>query len=266
MYRSSPLVPSLRFHRHPGFCNEIRQSYWAQISRPKSSGQKPVYSHSPPNRPLCTKRKSSSFESVAKSRLKKTWKPVLQFLDWFSYSQSRRPYLTQLCITPFIYCLGDVSAQMIGNDEFDQHRSLRSIIIGVIVSIPSYEWFIFLGRRFNYRSSVLSIGAKVAVNQLFYTPLFNVYFFALHGLLSGEGIMGAVERVKNTVPTSIPRSFLYWPLVTTFNFTYVKPQSRSVATSLFAVFWQSYLSWLNNWAQNEERKGASRIVPVSVGQ
>jgi protein Mpv17 len=140
---------------------------------------------------------------------------------------------------------------MIGNDEFDQRRSLRSIIIGVIVSIPSYEWFLFLGRRFNYRSSVLSIGAKVAVNQLFYAPLFIVYFFAFHGLLSGEGIMGAVERVKNTVPTSIPRSFLYWPLVTAFNFTYVKPQSRSVATSLFAVFWQSYLSWLNNWAQKE---------------
>lgn len=78
--------------------------------------------------------------------------------------------------------------------------------------------------------------------ELFYTLFFNVYFFAFPALLSGERITGAVERVRNLVSTSISRSFLYWPLVTAFNFTYVKPQSRSIGTSTFAVFWQSYLS------------------------
>ena len=144
---------------------------------------------------------------------------------------------------------------MIGNDDFDPRRSLRSIVVGLVIAIPSREWFLFLGRRFNYsHSPTLSLCAKVAANQLFYTPLFNVYFFAFHGILSGDGLMGAIERVKNTVPTSIPRSFLYWPLVTAFNFTYVQPQSRSVATSIFAVFWQSYLSWLNRSAEKGPEK------------
>lgn len=178
----------------------------------------------------------------------KLQRPIALLFDWFSHSQSRRPYTTQLCLTPLIFCLGDFSAQMIGDDDFDYHRSLRSVIIGLVIAIPSHEWFLFLGRRFNYSSSSLSLGAKVAANQSFYTPMFNVYFFAFHGLLAGEGLWGAIERVKNTASISIPRSFLYWPLVTAFNFSYIKPQSRSIVTSIFSVFWQSYLSWLNSSA------------------
>lgn len=169
----------------------------------------------------------------------------IRFFKWYSYQQKRRPYTTQICSTPIIYCLGDYSAQVIGGEEYDLHRSLRSVIVGAVTSIPSYHWFLFLGRHFNYSSTMLSTGAKVAVNQLIYTPLFNVYFFAFHAILSGQDARGAWERVKTAVPQSIPRSFLFWPLVTAFNFTYIKPQSRSVATGVFAVFWQSYLSWLN---------------------
>ncbi|KAE8363543.1 hypothetical protein BDV27DRAFT_165419 [Aspergillus caelatus] len=199
--------------------------------------------------------KTPNPEPNGKSGPKRPWEPALALLDWYSHSQSRRPYLTQLCLTPLIYCIGDLSAQMIGDDDFDPRRSFRSIVIGLVIAIPSREWFLFLGRRFNYSYfPSLSLCTKVAANQLFYTPLFNVYFFAFHGILSGEGVPGAIERVKNTVPTSIPRSFLYWPLVTAFNFTYVQPQSRSVATSIFAVFWQSYLSWLNSSAEKGTEK------------
>ncbi|KAJ5610413.1 hypothetical protein N7510_007132 [Penicillium lagena] len=245
------------------FRNEARQARHVEGLRFHSSRPNPIHLHRSQTATLSTKRPSSKPEPLTKPEPKRAWKPVLGLFSWYSNTQKHRPYLTQLFITAFIYCLGDFSAQRIGNDTFDAHRSLRSIIIGAVVSIPSYEWFLFLGRRFNYSSSFVSIGAKVAVNQLFYTPLFNVYFFAFHALLSGEGLTGAVERVKATVPTSIPRSFLYWPLVTTFNFTYVSPESRAIATSLFAVFWQSYLSWLNNMAEKDQRR-ASGIISALV--
>ncbi|KAL5364637.1 hypothetical protein BJX96DRAFT_188001 [Aspergillus floccosus] len=195
---------------------------------------------------------------------KRPWEAARALLDKYSHAQSRRPYLTQLCLTPLIYCVGDSSAQMLSDDSFDYRRVVRSLVIGLVVAIPSHEWFLFLGRRFNYRSASLSLGAKVAVNQLFYTPLFNVYFFAFHGILAGDGVVGALERVKNTVPISIPRSALYWPLVTAFNFTYVKPQSRSLATSVFAVFWQSYLSSLNRSAEKGTLKPVWNLASSDV--
>ena len=188
----------------------------------------------------------------------------MRFFNWYASQQRLRPYITQLCSTPIIFCVGDLSAQMLGGDDYDPHRSLRALIIGAVISIPSYEWFLLLGRHFNYSSVVLSTGAKVAVNQLVYTPMFNVYFFAFHALLSGEGVTGAVERVKNTVTESIPRSFLYWPVVTAINFTYVQPQSRSVVTGLFSVVWQSYLSWLNRRTEKQEQESAGGLALTSA--
>ena len=255
------LIRSLFVHSRPHLQYEARLSRLARLRLP---GNIPNGLHRIRAANFCSKRDNISHQSVTNSIAQKFQRPLVPLLDWYSRSQNRRPYLTQLCLTPLIYCLGDFSAQMIGDDEYDYQRSLRSIIVGLVIAIPSREWFLFLGRRFNYGSPTLSLGAKVAANQMFYTPMFNVYFFAFHGLLAGEGIVGAVERVKNTVPTSIPRSFLYWPLVTAFNFSYVKPNSRSIATSIFAVFWQSYLSWLNSSAGEGDRNRICHPQPSNV--
>ncbi|OGM47337.1 hypothetical protein ABOM_003853 [Aspergillus bombycis] len=260
------IVRFLHSHWHSGSHTQVRQCRHIQLARSRHD-RKPAYWHHTQTVAFCTRQRPPNPNPNGSPRPKRPWEPALAFLDWYSHSQSRRPYLIQLCLTPVIYCIGDFSAQMIGDDDFDPRRSLRSMIVGLVIAIPSREWFLFLGRQFNYaQSPTLSLCAKVAANQLFYTSLFNVYFFAFHGLLSGEGLMGAVERVKNTVPTSIPRSFLYWPLVTAFNFTYVQPQSRSVATSVFAVFWQSYLSWLNSSAERGTEMRICQPVSSNVGE
>lgn len=108
------------------------------------------------------------------SMIRKLQRPVTRLFYWFSDFQTRRPWITQLCLTPLIYCLGDFSARMIEDEDYDYHRSLRSFVIGLVIAIPSREWFLFLGRRFNYSSPSLSLGAKVAANKIFYTPMFNV--------------------------------------------------------------------------------------------
>lgn len=132
----------------------------------------------------------------------------------------------------------------------------------------------FLGRSFNYTSKTLSLGTKVVVNQIVLTPVLNSYFFGMQVLLAGHGIEEAWERIKRTVPTSFINSWKLWPAVTAFNFTYVQPQFRAVfagrtsfertwvfrskgkannVSGCVAIGWQSYLSWLNQRAANEER-------------
>lgn len=187
---------------------------------------------------------------------------ITKFFGWYTRQQRSRPYITELCSMSLIYFVGDFAAQIVGGDSYDSRRTLRSIAIGVVVAIPSLRWFNFLGRHFNYPSSIVSTCTKVAVNQLIYTSMFNVYFFAFHAILSGMTISGVIQRVKSTVSKSLPRSFLYWPFVMAINFTYVQPQSRSIVTAIFAVFWQSYLSWLNAQAQKHENgHGSSFTLP-----
>lgn len=195
----------------------------------------------------------NSGASLAPSAIRSYGSSLRKCFGWYARQQHHRPYMTEICSMVLVYCVGDFCAQLLGPDGFDAHRTLRSITIGALVAIPSRKWFLFLGRNFNYSSAMVSTWTKVVVNQLVYTSLFNVYFFASHAILSGLTFSGVIERVKNTVPTSLPRSFLIWPFITAFNFTYVQPQSRSVVTAIFSVFWQSYLSWLNAQAQKHEK-------------
>ena len=111
----------------------------------------------------------------------------------------------------------------------------------------------YLNRSFNYPSGMLSLATKVTVNQIVFTPVFNSYFFGMQSLLSGDKVLEAWERIKRTVPTSFINSCKLWPAVTAFSFTYIQPQYRALFAGVIAVGWQSYLSWLNQRAANEER-------------
>ncbi|KAF1356324.1 hypothetical protein BDV97DRAFT_279993, partial [Delphinella strobiligena] len=172
--------------------------------------------------------------------------------------QHRSPLLTQLSSTLIIYFLGDLSAQLSESKSKDQipyepARGLRALVIGAIISIPNYKWFIFLGAHFNYPSHVLSISAKILINQSIFTPCFNTYFFGMQSLLSGASLQEAKQRVLDTVPVSFVNSWKVWPAVTAFSFTFIRqPHNRSVFAGVVAIGWQTYLSWLNLKAAEEE--------------
>ncbi|QIW94911.1 hypothetical protein AMS68_000429 [Peltaster fructicola] len=205
----------------------------------------------------------------------KTWAAVLYSQPWFApvmvpvraYDRAhrRRPLLVQLLSSLAIYFLGDLSAQAIATSNFEEgsyevERSLRSMTIGGIIAIPGYKWFVYLAQNFNYSSKLLSLGIKIGINQLFFTPIFSSYFFAMQSLLSGASLQDAWTRVKDTVPVSWMQSWKVWPAVMAFNFTYVPLQFRSIFAGFIAIGWQSYLSWLNKQAEAKERKSAALAV------
>ena len=99
---------------------------------------------------------------------------------------------------------------------------------------------------------MLSIAVKVGINQLLFTPIFNVYFFGSQALLSGDSLAEAWRRVCNTVPVSVVNSCKLWPAVTAFSFAFVPFEYRSIFGGVIAVGWQTYLSFLNARAERTE--------------
>ncbi|KAK5743462.1 hypothetical protein LTR17_002637 [Elasticomyces elasticus] len=177
----------------------------------------------------------------------------------YSAMQSRRPILVQLESTLIIYWIGDLSAQAMGSGGFSEEgsryepiRGLRALVIAGICSVPIYKWFLFLGNHFNYGSHLMSLAVKICINQTFFAPFFNTYFFGMQSLLSGGTWKEAKTRVIDTVPTAFWNSWKFWPAVTAFSFTYLKPQNRPLFAGCFAVIWQTYLSWLNKNAERSE--------------
>ena len=176
--------------------------------------------------------------------------PFLRPFRAYGRMQHRSPLTTQFESTLVIYYLGDLCSQTIGSNvfidaEYEPIRGLRMMLIGALSSIPGYKWFIFLGNHFNYKSHMLSLAVKVVVNQTFFTPVFNSYFFGMQTLLAGGSWAEARERVVRTVPVSWVNSWKVWPVVTAVNFTFVPWQYRNVFAGVIAIGWQGYLSWLN---------------------
>jgi protein Mpv17 len=121
--------------------------------------------------------------------------------------------------------------------------------------------FMVLANNFNYSSKVLSLATKVVVNQIFFTPIFNTYFFGMQSLLSGDSLPEVWDRIKRTVPISMINSCKLWPAVTAFSFTFIDPQYRSIFAGVIAIGWQTYLSYLNRKAEVAE--AADRAVAGS---
>ncbi|KAL2358478.1 hypothetical protein BJ546DRAFT_11216 [Cryomyces antarcticus] len=209
----------------------------------------------PPSSPPSHSAKPSSPSDVTTSIPGPSWlwlEPVFVPFRAYGRAQRKRPYWTQFFSSLTIYFCGDLSAQSIGEEDYDPKRALRAVTIGGIFSIPSYKWFLYLGEHFNYPSKALSLAVKVLVNQAAFTPLFNSYFFGMQSLLSGASLKEAWDRILHTVPVSWYNSCKLWPAVTAFSFTFVQPQYRSVFAGLIAIGWQTYLSFLNQRAAESE--------------
>lgn len=203
--------------------------------------------------------------------------PVYEPFRAYGRVQRRHPYRTQFLSALVIYLVGDLVAQSIGSApdgapegaagageaedrgwvqawaaDRDWARTARALTIGGLAAVPGYRWFLWLSGSFNYSSKVLSLTAKVTVNQLFFTPLFNSYFFGMQSFLSGATPAEIVERIKNTVPVSWINSCKIWPAVTAFMFTFIPLEYRSIFGGVIAIGWQTYLSLLNQRAAAAE--------------
>ncbi|KAK4169851.1 putative mpv17 pmp22 family protein [Cladorrhinum sp. PSN259] len=175
--------------------------------------------------------------------------PLTRAFQAYGRAQSKRPYVTQVLTSLFIFTCGDFAAQSIGGKEYDPIRTARALLIGGTASIPSFLWVQYLSVNFNFSSRILSLLTKVVLMQTCFTPVFNTYFFGMQALLSGATMPEVWERITKTVPTSIYNSCKVWPIVMGINFAYVPLPFRSVFSGGIAVGWQTYLSYLNRQAE-----------------
>lgn len=181
--------------------------------------------------------------------------PVKDFVSWFSRMQRRRPLAVALGTSLTTYLCGDLLAQEIGREDYDGYRTLRMLSIGAIASIPGYRWFMWLGSHFNYGSTAATITIKVLIQQFFFAPIFNTYFFGMQAALAGASPSAVIERIKGAVPESVVSSAKFWPAVTALNFTIIPAHLRFAFSAVFAVVWQTYLSFLNRKEERPEPMG-----------
>lgn len=107
-----------------------------------------------------TKRQASSAPDSGVAGRLLVRSGVCPILQGFAKIQAQRPYATQICTSIVIWLCGDLSAQLLSlsepidseNDgsfdksqdpqEYDSWQTARHLTIGIVASIPSYEWYV----------------------------------------------------------------------------------------------------------------------------
>ncbi|KAB8346199.1 hypothetical protein FH972_023244 [Carpinus fangiana] len=304
---------------------QVRQQASSTKPSPAAKDLKPQptqsQSNAAPPAPAAAVPESSSFIPIpfpGQRFYTTALQPIAAPFRAYGRVQQRHPRRTQILTALAIYFIGDLSTQFVLRpqdtpatddpsaeelakrgtiatffaDTYSSGRSLRALVVGGIFALPSYYWFIVLGRSFNVGAPVprkarfaVSLAFKVCITQLLYTPVFNTYFFGLHSLLAfpvaaapgasaeaedaGQAVQryasrffsadngrAAWERVSETVPISWWNSCKFWPPVTAFTLTFVAPQHRSVFAGCVAVVWQTYLGMVNQRAAVAELERA----------
>merc|ERR1711957_995026 len=147
------------------------------------------------------------------------------------------------------WAAGDALAQIfIGSAAFDLTRFLTLSFFGFIYHGPSGHYF------YNWLDSKVqgtdakAVFSKVAIDQIFWCPIFMTVFFTYLGLTSGDsfGVIG--DKIKKDLLTACKGSWKVWPFVHMINFKFIQTKHRLLFLNTIQIAFNMFLSIIGNTA------------------
>jgi hypothetical protein len=148
--------------------------------------------------------------------------------------------------------------------RFDPYRTLRFALYNVAIAPIVGRWFIFLESRFPM-PAVTQVVAKtwlkasdkitlkrMVTDQTLFAPMSLSLFFSVMGLVETGTLEGVQAKFRDAYLPALKANYQLWPAVQLINFKFVPLQYRLPVVSTVGIVWNSYLSWLNNAAREEE--------------
>jgi len=126
----------------------------------------------------------------------------------------------------------------------DLARTGRMALYGGAVFGPAATtWFAFLQRRVTLSGKYTTIGARVALDQLVFTPTNLFCFLSSMAIMEGSS---PKDKLKSTYTTALKKNWQIWPGVQFVNFAYVPLEYRVFVVNIVSLGWNCYLSYLNS--------------------
>lgn len=164
---------------------------------------------------------------------------------WAAYNEAldKNPLTAKACTSLVGWALGDLLAQIfISGGPFDMKRFITLSVFGFIYHGPSGHYF------YNWLDSKIegtdakAVATKVAIDQLFWCPIFMSVFFGYLGLVNGDS-MGAIgSKIKNDLLSACQGSWKVWPLVHAVNFKFISTKHRLVFINGVQIAFNMFLS------------------------
>ncbi|PVU85382.1 hypothetical protein BB559_001096 [Furculomyces boomerangus] len=163
---------------------------------------------------------------------------------------------------------------------YDISRTLRFAVCAASLSPIGFRWHKYLDKRFpltKIKKSTIPkkytfkdrfiqlkpVAKRVGSDQFIYEPFVYVCLFTQLSFLEGLN----KEQLKNKLISVAFPAYLtglaLWPFIQAINFTFVPLILRVPFSSLFDIFWDTYLSWSNSHATIDSKKELSQPTPES---
>lgn len=143
--------------------------------------------------------------------------------------------------------LGDAVAQRVTKvSRQDLKRTLRFGLFGLFITGPLLHfWYYFLDRIFQNKRSIGALILRLLLDQLLFSPLFYVVYYAYMCALEGNLKYLKFKIFRNLGPT-ISAQLKIWPAAQIINFRFVPAELQVLFSNIVAFVWNVYFSYINN--------------------
>jgi len=178
-------------------------------------------------------------------------------IGWYQAKLARRPILVQAVTSAVLFGTGDSLAQQAverrGIQKHDFARTGRMVLYGGAFFGPlAHHWFKFLQARIRLSTPTRTTIARVAADQLAFSPANLLCFLSTMSYLEGASVK---ERLRSTYKKGMMANWTVWPWVQLANFRLVPLEHRLLVVNVVALGWNCYLSYLNGQGSASSTKG-----------
>ena len=178
----------------------------------------------------------------------------MQILRLYNTCLVRRPLITKAISGSVVFALGDYLCQKIENHYIFKKPLTPTNWLRVFKQ-TSFGFFVapYLHLQYNIiipwlfpetvkYSLIKSVAYAVTISDGSLNFLFFLYMSFINGITRKEGMK---DVIKKFIPVQI-NNIKIWPFLTGFNFTYVPSSYRVLFDNFMCIFWNIYLSYVEN--------------------
>lgn len=173
--------------------------------------------------------------------------PSLDFSFWQFYLKSleHKPLLTKAFTNFFLTVVSDSVAQLIGGIiGYSLFRCVRlGLYAATIGAVSGHYWHKWLDCSCFPREPTAwkTVGSKIALDQMIFTPLMTGLFFAFLKAVEGQPHM-ILPFISEKLGSTLLVGYTVWPAVNIITFRYIPQDLRILFGSAIGLFWSIYLS------------------------
>lgn len=162
---------------------------------------------------------------------------------------ARRPILTNMVQTGFLFGTGDCLAQKLfphkDDGQYDYERTLRAIVYGGIIFAPvGHQWYVLLSKFNPSRSKMVNTICKVGLDQLGFAPIIGIpMYYSVMTILEQKPIESIETKLRQNWWPTLRNNWLIWPGFQLFNFYVIPLQYRLLVVNILSIGWNTYLSY-----------------------